>query len=77
MLLPGCSLSTQEVVVRSQQLAAAVAWLHTKGVVHQDLHSSNVLKSLDGPEFLIADFGNANWILRPGTTKRTELHCSK
>lgn len=42
-----------------QQVAAALTKLHCKGVVHQDLHSDNVLQALDGLQYKVSDLGNA------------------
>ncbi len=66
-----------EVVVRARQVVSAMAWLHSKQLVHSDLHSKNVLQSLDGLEWLIADFGNADWMFVSGGTTRTNLLVSK
>ena len=60
-----------------QQLASAVSWIHAKQLVHQDLHTNNILQSLHRPDLLIADSGNADWFYKPGTTDRTELRRSK
>jgi len=65
------------VVVWGKQVASAVCWIHAKQLVHQDLHSNNVLQSLHGPDLLVADFGNADWVYKPGTTDRTQLRRSK
>ena len=51
--------------------------MHAKKLVHQDLQTNNILKSLHGPDLLIADFGNADWVYKPGTTDRTQLRHSK
>ena len=42
-----------------QQVAAALTRLHSKGIVHQDLHSDNVLQALDGQQYKVSDLGNA------------------
>lgn len=38
-------------------IASAVAYLHTSGLVHGDLKPHNVLVSLDGRTFKVSDFG--------------------
>lgn len=42
-----------------QQVAAALGKLHAEGIVHQDLHSDNVLQALDGLQYKVSDLGNA------------------
>ena len=43
-------------------LASALDCIHSRGLVHQDLHASNILQTLDGSEWRLADFGNAAWV---------------
>jgi len=76
-LICKCRPTMPEVVVRARQVVSAMAWLHSKQLVHSDLHSKNVLQSLDGLEWLIADFGNADWMFVSGGTTRTNLLVSK
>ncbi len=64
-------------VVWGQQVASAVNWMHAKQLVHQSLHSNNILQSLHGPDLLVADLGNADWFYKPDITDRTELQRSK
>lgn len=52
-------LQAKEVLHKAHQLASALLWAHTAGVVHQDLHTQNVLNSRDGHSWLLADFGQA------------------
>ena len=54
-----CRLQAKEVLHKAHQLASALLWAHTAGVVHQDLHTQNVLNSRDGHSWLLADFGQA------------------
>ena len=42
-------------------LASALAHMHSKGLVDQDLAPSNVMSSLDGSRWVKADLGNAAW----------------
>lgn len=53
------------------QIAAAMARLHAKGIVHRDLKAENVLVFADGaiPEVRIGDFDRAI-VLKPGATIR-------
>lgn len=59
--LPLCRFDTREVVVLMQQVAGALAHMHSKKLVHQDLHVGNLLLSLDGSAFKIADLGSARY----------------
>ena len=51
--------------------------MHAKHLVHQNLHTNNILQSLHGPDLLVADFENADWVYKPDTTDRTQLRRSK
>ena len=42
-----------------------------------DLHTGNLLQSLGGHGWLLADFGNADWEFQEGTDERTKLSESK
>lgn len=64
-------------VAGARQIISALAWCHSKGLVHSDLHSGNVLRSACGSNWLLADFGNADWELQEGTTQHTRLTYSK
>lgn len=54
-----CRFTVREQVELLQQVASALAKLHSCGVVHQDLHSGNVLQSLDGLHYKLSDLGSA------------------
>ena len=53
----GGGLAEAELTGLAARLAAALAELHTRGVVHRDLKPSNVLLAADGPRLI--DFGIA------------------
>ena len=57
-----CRLSIAQLVVGFQGRAAGLAHMHSKGLVDQDLHSGNVLQSLDGCTSVKADLGSAVWV---------------
>lgn len=57
-----CSMPLEEVVCLAYSVAAALQWTHSKQVVHQDVHAGNILQTLDGYEWRLADFGNAAWM---------------
>ena len=56
-----CRFPIKEQVALLQQVASALAQLHSKGIVHQDLHSDNILQSLDGLQYKVSDLGNAEF----------------
>ncbi|KAL3148099.1 Suppressor of Sensor Kinase (SLN1) [Trebouxia sp. C0009 RCD-2024] len=56
---PRPALTTRQVVVGFQGLAAGVAYMHKKGLVDQDLHPGNILLSSDHSALVKADLGNA------------------
>lgn len=58
-----------------QQVASALAQLHSKSIVHQDLHSDNVLQTLDGLHYKVSDLGSADFCEVNG--QRNELSHSK
>ena len=47
--------------MKAYQVAAALQHMHSQQVVHQDLHFGNVLSTLDGRGWQVADFGAAAW----------------
>ena len=56
-----CRLLPKDVVVIGLDVSQALTRVHSKQVVHQDLHAGNVLQALDGSGFRLTDFGNASW----------------
>ena len=59
-----CRLSAKDVVLIALDIAQGLSRVHSKQVVHQDLHSGNVLQALDGSGYRIADFGNAAYMFQ-------------
>ncbi|CAI5475755.1 unnamed protein product [Closterium sp. Yama58-4] len=51
------------------ELASAVAYLHSQGIVHRDIKPENVLISLP-PRLVLADFGLAERVKEDGTVRR-------
>ena len=58
-------LTPTQVVVIGLDIARALDWVHSKGLVHQDVHGGNVLQTLDQSAWLLSDFGNAVPMLQP------------
>jgi len=52
------SLSLKEIVVIGVQVAEALTYAHTKGVVHRDIKPPNIIRTIDG-KIKITDFGIA------------------
>ena len=52
------------------QVASALQHIHSQQLVHQDLHAGNVLTTLDGQAWQVADFGAASWTHCQGTPVR-------
>lgn len=48
-------------VKRVFHLASALKHMHSQQLVHQDLHSRNVLSSLDGQSLKVVDLGAASF----------------
>ncbi len=57
---PETSFSLPVVLQIAQGIAAAVAHLHTKGIMHGDLYAHNILVN-DGGEAFLGDFGAASF----------------
>ena len=49
------------------QVASALEHMHSRQLVHQDLHAGNVLTTQDGQAWQVADLGAASWTHRAGT----------
>lgn len=49
------------------QVASALQHMHSQQLVHQDLHSGNVLNTRDDQAWQVADFGAASWTHCQGT----------
>ena len=56
-----------DVVRKAYQVASALQHMHSQQVVHQDLHSRNVLSTLDGKAWQVVDFGAAALSHQQGT----------
>ncbi|MDP9073207.1 MAG: serine/threonine protein kinase [Actinomycetota bacterium] len=69
----GGLLPTSTVIDWGTQLARALAYLHSQGVVHRDLKPENVLVTSDG-RLVIADFGTAQL---EGARRLTWRHLSE
>ena len=52
-------MTTRQVVVGFAGMFAGVAYMHSKGIVDQDLHPGNILLSLDASTLVKADLGAA------------------
>ena len=65
--------TTRQIVVGFQGLAAGISYMHSRGLVDQDLHAGNVLQSADGQSLVKADLGNAAWAEVNGQPNK--LHC--
>lgn len=63
-------------------LASALMCIHCEGLVHQDLHPGNVLRTRDGSEWRLSDFGSARWTKHQDgaptriTIPTYAIHCS-
>jgi eukaryotic-like serine/threonine-protein kinase len=63
---------SDEVLCPFRQLVDAVAYMHSRGVVHRDIKSTNIKISLTGVIKLL-DFGIAFWSGTPGLTRPGHL----
>lgn len=55
-------------------LVAGIAHMHSKGLVDQDIHSGNIMRTLDGCSWVKADLGSAAWVEVNGQPNRLP-HC--
>ena len=62
----GCRHSLKEVVRKVYHVASALQYMHSQQLVHQDLHTGNVLTTLDDRAWQVADFGAASWTHHQG-----------
>ncbi len=63
-------LPIQDTLAITQQVAAALAYAHSLGVVHRDIKPDNIM--LKGDVAVVADFGIARAVTTAGGTKLTE-----
>lgn len=56
-LLKGPPLTLAEIVRITRQVASALDYAHTHGLVHQDVKPPNILLSADGQRAVLTDFG--------------------
>jgi serine/threonine protein kinase len=56
---PGCALELQSALFYFKQVCEALAFAHSKGVIHRDLKPNNFLLSRDHSLLKVADFGVA------------------
>jgi len=66
------SLTPKRVIAMGRQVAAALADLHAKGLVHRDVKPGNILSTRDGNAKL-CDMGLARSTMRGGTITETEM----
>lgn len=52
-------MTLQQILVGLQQLASAMAHMHSRGIVHHDVRKANVLLTLGGDALCLVDLGNA------------------
>ena len=57
-----CRYTLKDFILGFQGLAAALAYMHSKGLVDQDLSPDNVLHRLNSSAWVKADLGNAAWM---------------
>ena len=54
-----CRLTSQQKVTGALQIASALAYTHSKQIVHQDIQWGNILRTRDETAWKLADFGNS------------------
>jgi len=54
------------------QVAAALDYVHERGIVHRDVNPNNVLFSADGKRAVLCDFGISQSLLRPEQSARPD-----
>ncbi|KAL0050394.1 hypothetical protein WJX82_010371 [Trebouxia sp. C0006] len=59
-------MSDREKIVGCLGLVSALLWTHDHGIVHQDLHKSNIVYSVDRSQWVLIDFGNTAWAKTEG-----------
>ncbi len=74
-------MSDREKIVGCLGLVSALLWTHDHGIVHQDLHKSNIVYSVDRSQWLLIDFGNTAWAKTEGKDTvikgaRRQVYCS-
>ncbi len=74
-------MSDREKIVGCLGLVSALLWTHDHGIVHQDLHKSNIVYSVDRSQWVLIDFGNAAWAKTEGKDTvikgaRRQVYCS-
>ncbi len=67
------AISRTEAATVLQQVAWALAYAHTQGVVHRDIKPDNVLLETGGSRALVADFGIAHLREQSGLTGAGEI----
>ncbi|ODN81141.1 hypothetical protein L202_03234 [Cryptococcus amylolentus CBS 6039] len=65
-------MSEQQIAAVSKEVCEGLRHLHSKGVIHRDIKSDNILLSLNG-DVKLTDFGFCARIADPNTTKRTTM----
>ncbi|KIR82418.1 STE/STE20/PAKA protein kinase [Cryptococcus gattii E566] len=65
-------MSEAQIASVSREVCEGLRHLHSKGVIHRDIKSDNILLSLNG-DVKLTDFGFCARIADPATTKRTTM----
>lgn len=70
------AFTPEEAIFYVAEISEALVWLHSIGIVHQDLKLENVLVRSDG-HILISDFGLANTLkAKPGSSFPGNVRCT-